>query len=43
MHLVEMYKISTRQNTNWGIDGYEVPRSYFDHTKQLEQKTLEKL
>lgn len=25
-----MYKVIRRENANWGVDGYEVPRKYED-------------
>ncbi|EGR33008.1 hypothetical protein IMG5_063790 [Ichthyophthirius multifiliis] len=43
MPLVEMYNITTRQNTTWGIDGYEVPKRYFDHLKQVQDREYEKI
>jgi hypothetical protein len=33
MDMQEMYKIATRSNTAWGIDGYQVPRHYADPIK----------
>ena len=30
-----MYKISTRTNAVWGVEGYEVPRQYIDPAKQI--------
>jgi hypothetical protein len=34
----EMYKIATRQNTVWGVSGYEVPREYLDPIKMKEKR-----
>ena len=38
-----MYKIATRQNTTWGIDGYQVPKHYFDSNKAAKDKEIEEL
>jgi hypothetical protein len=35
MPMREMYNISTRQGADWGIDGYEVTKKYFDHAKAV--------
>ena len=43
MDLPEMYKITTRQNTAWGIDGYQVPKLYHDSAKMAQDKELEEL
>ena len=26
----DMFKMATRNTSTWGIDGYEMPRAYFD-------------
>lgn len=38
-----MYKIATRSNTAWGIDGYQVPSHYFDPITHKEKKDIEEL
>ena len=43
MDLLEMYKITTRASTVWGIDGYEVPRKYADPIKMSQDKKIEEL
>jgi hypothetical protein len=36
----EMYQLITRQNDNWGIKGYQIPKKYFDHEESKKQKDL---
>ncbi|KRW99931.1 hypothetical protein PPERSA_12607 [Pseudocohnilembus persalinus] len=36
-----MYMISTKQNNEFGIDGYDFPKKYFDPKKQVEDKKYE--
>lgn len=42
MTVQEMYKVATRQNQAWGVEGYEVPRQYQDPrpNKLYEKKTV---
>lgn len=36
MNLRDMYKIVTREHASWGIEGYKVPKNYFDSVKHME-------
>jgi len=38
-----MYKIATNSNTTWGIEGYQVPKRYFDSKKIVLEREYEKL
>ena len=38
MPMDEMYSISRRANTAWGVEGYEVPKQYADARKQMEDR-----
>lgn len=38
MTIQDMYKIATRTNQIWGIEGYQVPREYVDPLKQVEER-----
>jgi len=42
MTIPEMYKVATRSNQAWGVEGYEVPREYQDPrpNKLYEKKTV---
>lgn len=40
MPMTEMYSLVTRQEKNWGVPGYEIPKKYFDHIKSKRQKEL---
>ena len=40
MDLKEMYSIATRQNSAWGIDGYQVPKQYLDPAKMAQEKKI---
>lgn len=33
-----MWRVSQRCNTQWGIEGYDAPRKYFDHRRNKEDK-----
>lgn len=33
MDINTMYKIATRENAAWGIEGYQVPKKNHDHIK----------
>lgn len=41
MTILEMYKITTRSNTAWGVEGYEVPKEYVDPLKQIKDREYE--
>ncbi|KAL4507088.1 hypothetical protein ABPG72_001881 [Tetrahymena utriculariae] len=43
MPIMEMYNISTRQHAAWGLDGYEVPKKYFDHLKVVQDRNFEEI
>jgi hypothetical protein len=38
MSMGEMYSLVTRQEKNWGVQGYKVPKKYFDHIKSKKEK-----
>lgn len=38
MSIGEMYSLVTRQEKNWGVQGYEVPKKYFDHIESRKHK-----
>lgn len=40
MRIPEMYNLITRQNVNWGVDGYKVPTKYFDHVRSRKDKEM---
>ena len=35
-----MWRVSQRNNSSWGIEGYDVPRKYFDNRKHAMEKEL---
>jgi hypothetical protein len=37
-----MYTISNRKDSNWGVDGYEVHKTYFDPIKQIKEREPKK-
>lgn len=40
MPITEMYSLVTRQEKNWGVRGYQIPKKYFDHIKRKRQREL---
>ena len=40
MSIPEMYNLVTRQEKNWGVQGYKIPKKYFDHLKEKKKKEL---
>lgn len=42
MDIGEMWSLINREDSNWGIEGYEVPKKYSDAKQQIwDRKVLE--
>merc|ERR1712183_605523 len=39
----EMWRVSQRNNSAWGIEGYDVPKKYNDYYRSKRKKELEAL
>jgi len=37
----ELYKISSRNNEEWGIEGYQIEKKYFDYNRAIKQREYE--
>jgi hypothetical protein len=33
-----MFKVSSRNNENWGIEGYEITKKHFDHNRIKKER-----
>lgn len=40
LSIENLWSITRGDTGNWGIEGYEVPKDYFDHLKSKEGKVL---
>jgi len=40
LSIENMWSVSRGDTGNWGIEGYEVPRDYFDHLRSKSGKVL---
>lgn len=38
MSIESMYKLTKRENAVWGVEGYEVPKRYFDSVAEAKNK-----
>lgn len=38
MSIEQMYKVTRRENAQWGVEGYEVHKVYQDPAKQIEER-----
>lgn len=43
MPVREMYNISTRQGSDWGVEGYEVQKKHFDHMQIVKERGYEEV
>ena len=40
MDIGEMWSLTNREDNNWGIEGYEVPRKHNDAKKQIRDRKV---
>lgn len=40
LSIENMWSVTRGDTGNWGIEGYEVPRQYYDHIKPIDSKVL---
>ena len=40
MTIPEMYSLVSRQEKDWGVKGYKIPKKYFDHKKSKKKREL---
>lgn len=38
MSIEQLYEVKNRRNSQWGIQGYDVPKKYLDPVRQVKER-----